>query len=137
MTILTESLWGRRITAGVLTWLIPFLVAIPFYSKDGSLLIDTSLFKSLMIVVSSLVAAVLIVWFFRTVKAGYTHEAVATGITWLVLNWILDLIVLVGILGMALPDYVAQIGLRYLMIPAIVIAAGIVADEAVRCGAGK
>jgi len=38
---------------------------------------------------------------------------------------------------MTLPDYAAQIGLRYLVIPAMVIAAGVVADEAVKRGTGK
>jgi hypothetical protein len=33
---------------------------------------------------------------------------------------------------MALPDYATQIGLRYLVIPAMVIAAGVVADEGMR-----
>ena len=42
------------------------------------------------------------------------------------------LIMLVDLLGMSLPDYVEQIGLRYLVIPAMVIAAGIVADDAMK-----
>jgi len=65
----------------------------------------------------------------REVGRIWTREAIVTGIVWLLANWILDLIVLVGLLGMALLDYAAQIGLRYLVIPAMVIAAGIVADE--------
>jgi len=45
--------------------------------------------------------------------------------------------VLVGLLGITLPDYAAQIGLRYLVIPAMVIAAGVVADEAIKYKMGK
>jgi hypothetical protein len=70
------------------------------------------------------------VWQFRVVTTAYTREAVITGFVWLGMNWALDLIVLVGLLGMALPDYITLIGVRYLMIPAMVIAAGIIADEA-------
>jgi hypothetical protein len=55
---------------------------------------------------------------------------VITGLVWLVVNGVLDIIVLVGLLGMAPLDYVNQIGLRFLMIPAMVIAAGIIADDA-------
>lgn len=119
----------RRLIAAFLTWLIPFLVAIPFYGKNGALAIDVNLFKSLMIVVSSLVGAILIIWVFRSVESDYTREAVITGIVWLIANWVLDLIVLVGMLGMNPGEWAASIGLRYLMIPVMVIMAGIVSDE--------
>jgi len=73
----------------------------------------------------------------REVGRVWAREAIVTGIVWLVANWILDLIVLVGLLGMTLPDYATQIGLRYLVIPAMVIAAGVVADEAIKYKMGK
>jgi signal transduction histidine kinase len=131
MSIQLSSPWRRRLIGGLLTWLIPFLVAIPFYGKDG-LLIDFQLFKSLMIVVGSITAAILIIWSFRSIRKDYIREAIVTGLVWLLANWVLDLIILVGLLGMTLPDYATQIGLRYLVIPAMVIAAGIVADEAAK-----
>ena len=130
MTAITHSIWGRRLIAGVLSWLVPFLAAVPFYGRNGTLTIDLALFKSIMIVVSSVTAAILIVWFFKSVSTSYTHEAVIIGFVWLVMNWALDAVVLVGILGMTVGDYITQIGIRYLMIPTIVIAAGVVADEA-------
>ena len=136
MTLPLSPVWRRRFAGAFLSWLIPFLAAIPFYGNDG-LMIDLQLFKSIMIVVGSITAAILIVWCFRPVEKDFTHEAVVTGIVWLLANWILDLIVLVGLLGMNLPDYAGQIGLRYLVIPAMVIAAGVVADEAVKKRSGK
>jgi hypothetical protein len=129
-TSITNTLWGRRTVAGFLTWLIPFLASVPFYSRDGVLLIDIALFKSLMVVTGSVIAAVLIIWFFAIVKTSYTREAVITGIFWLILNWALDLVVLVGLLGIAPADYMTRIGLSYFVIPAMVIATGIVADKA-------
>ena len=131
MSFTFDTIWRRRLIGAFLTWLVPFVCAIPFYGKDG-LLIDIQLFKSLMIVVGSITAAILIIWLFRSVEIGYTREAVITGVTWLLTNWVLDLIVLVGLLGMNLPDYATQIGLRYVVIPAMVIAAGVVADGAVK-----
>lgn len=128
-TFSLTSVWRRRLAGAFLTWLVPFLAAIPFYGPAG-LTIDQQLFKSLMIVVGSISAAVLIAWSFRPVERDYAREAVVTGIVWLLANWALDLIVLVGLLGMPLPDYAVQIGLRYLVIPAMVIAAGVVADGA-------
>ena len=131
MNLSLDATWRRRLIGAFLTWLVPFLAVIPFYGPGG-LVIDQQLFKSVMIVVGSITAAILIVWCFRPVEKNYTHEAIVTGMVWLLANWVLDLIVLVGLLGMALPDYAAQIGLRYLVIPAMVIVAGIVADEAVK-----
>ena len=46
------------------------------------------------------------------------------------MNWGLDALVLIGVLGMPPYDYISQIGLRYLMIPVMVIAAGVIADHA-------
>ncbi len=131
MLLPLTSTWRCRLVGAFLTWLIPFVCAIPFYGPNG-LLIDQQLFKSLMIVVGSITAAILIVRLFRTIEHDYISEAIITGIVWLFANWVLDLIVLVGLLGMTLPDYAAQIGLRYLVIPAMVIAAGVVADNAVK-----
>jgi hypothetical protein len=71
----------------------------------------------------------LMVWFFRAVTTAHTREAVITGLVRLVVNRVLDTIVLVSLLGMAPLDYITPIGVRYLMIPAMVIAAGIIADD--------
>jgi len=136
MPFALNAIWRRRLTGAFLTWLVPFVCALPFYGPDG-LMIDQQLFKSIMIVVGSITAAILIIWCFRPVENNFKREAIVTGIVWLLANWILDLIVLVGLLGMALPDYAGQIGLRYLVIPAMVIAAGIVADEAVKRKTGN
>lgn len=130
MTAITRSIWGRRLIGGVLSWLVPFLAAVPFYSRNSELVVDLALFKSIMIVISSITAAILIIWFFKNVRVSYTHEAIITGLVWLAMNWVLDAIVLVGLLGMPAGDYLTQIGIRYLMIPAIVIAAGVVAEDA-------
>ena len=133
----TCTIWGRRLVAGLLTWLIPFIAAIPFYGSDGALVIDQAFFKSIMIVIGSLTAAVLLVWSFRIIPGSYAREAVITGIVWLALNWGLDILVLVGLLGMPPAEYVAGIGLRYLVIPAMVIPAGIITEHAVTQQKGR
>lgn len=76
----TNTLWDCRIIAGLLTWLIPFLVAIPFYTRDGALLADAALFKSLVTVTRSVTGAALMIWFFSIVNGSYMREAVITGI---------------------------------------------------------
>lgn len=82
-----------------------------------------------MVVTGSVTAEILMVWFFSVVNVSFTREAVITGILWLVMNWVLDLVVLVRLLGMTPSDY-ARIGLGYLVIPVMVISAMIIADRA-------
>jgi len=101
-----SPVWFRRFADAFLIWFDPFIIFFPFYGKDNTLIIGLPLYMSLMVVVTAVVAAILVVWFFRSVRTGYTREAIVTGIFWLVTNWVLDLIMVVGMEGMNLPDYV-------------------------------
>jgi hypothetical protein len=109
---------------GFLAWLIPFVTAFFFYTKEGRLTIDIFLFKSIMIVVGSVSAAFLLISYFKKISSGFLREGIIVGIVWFGLNIALDLLVLVPISGMTIPDYFAQIGLRYLAMPAMSIAVG-------------
>jgi hypothetical protein len=71
------------------------------------------------------------VWAFSMVTMAYAREAVTTGAVWLITNWILDIVVLIGLLGMTPWEYGVGIGLRTMIIPAMVIPAGITDDHAV------
>lgn len=107
---------------GFLTWLIPFVIGFLFYSKEGKLIIDIFLFKSIMIVVGSIAGATLLVFYFKKIKKNYLREGIFVGIIWFLINIFLDLIILIPMSKMALADYFAQIGLRYLIIPVMSIA---------------
>jgi len=115
---------------GILTWLIPFLISIPFYSPRGDLLINPDLFKSIMILTGCIVGAVLIIRLFSGICSGYVRYGMMAGLSWLCINWILDGIILIPMSGMDLGSYTAQIGLRYLMIPVMTIMAGYAASGA-------
>ncbi len=84
-----------------------------------------------MIVIGSLTASILLVWFFSIVPGSFAREAVITGVVWLARNRALDLLILVGLMVMSPGEYATGIGLRYLVIPAMVIPAGIIAERAV------
>jgi hypothetical protein len=114
----------RLLAYGGLTWLIPFLAAVPFYSPGGALLVDVFFFKSVMIVVGGITGAALLVLWFGGVRSGYLREGAIVGGVWLAMNWALDLLVLVPISGMDMATYFGQIGLRYLLIPTMSIAIG-------------
>ena len=120
---------GKLIGFGILTWLVPFVIACFFYTPDGKLVIDKFLFKSIMIVVASINGALLLIIYFKKIEESYLKTGCVVGITWLVINWGLDLLILVPMAKMSLPAYFAEIGLRYLMIPVMSIAMGRVADQ--------
>ena len=114
---------------GFLSWLIPFLASIPFYSMQGGLLVDVFLFKSIMIVVGSLVGTVLMVVLFLRIHESYLREGILIGFSWLLINWVLDALVLVPMSGMNAATYFSQIGIRYLVIPIIAIGMGFVLER--------
>jgi len=116
----------RNILYGFLSWLIPFVTAFFFYSKEGGLVIDIFLFKSIMIVVGAISGAFLLVSYFKRIHANYLMEGIVVGSTWFVINILLDLLVLVPMSEMSRADYFAQIGLRYLVIPVMSIMVGAV-----------
>ena len=120
----------RIIGYGFLTWLIPFIIAIPFYSPDGKILVDPFLFKSIMVVTGAVVGAFLIIRLFKPLTRRYLNQGIRIGIVWLCINWMMDLLILIPMSGLDIPSYFNQIGLRYLLIPIMTIMAGIIAQNA-------
>ena len=119
----------RILLFGFFTWLVPFVVAIPFYSKDGQPLIDIFLIKSIMIVVGSLTGAFLLILYFKNLTKNYLTEGIIVGLLWFTINIILDLVVLLPIMKISISTYFAQIGLRYLIIPIMSIAIGSIVQK--------
>ncbi len=62
--------------------------------------------------------------YFKGVDADYLKEGIMVGVIWFGINILLDLMVLIPMSGMLITDYVTQIGLRYLVIPAMSITVG-------------
>jgi hypothetical protein len=114
---------------GILSWLIPFIFSLLFYSKDGHLVIDIFLFKSLMIVVGGVCGASLLVYYFKMIKSRYISEGIIIGLIWLVINFALDLVTIVPMSKMPIMDYCSQIGLRYLLIPIMSVSMGYIATN--------
>jgi hypothetical protein len=119
-----QNKYLKNLGYGFLSWLIPFLTSLLFYTREGGLTIDIFLFKSVMIVVGSVTAAFLIVSYFKAINADYLKEGIVLGLTWLGINILLDLLILVAMFGMPAGDYFTQIGLRYVVIPVMTITVG-------------
>lgn len=114
----------RNVLYGFLAWLIPFVASFFFYSREGKLTIDIFLFKSIMIVVGSFSAAILLIYYFKNINVDYLKEGIIVGLVWFGISVVLDLLILIPMSGMSIMDYFMQIGLRYLAIPAMSIAVG-------------
>ena len=99
---------------GLLTWIVPFVVALLFIDQNGVYRIDILFFKSIMVVTGALTGIYLLVKYFRDIKTDYIREAANVGVAWFGINIILDLIMVkTGIFNMTYINYLTQIGFTY------------------------
>ena len=118
-----------RITLlGILSWLVPFVFSAFFYVSSGELQMAKPLFKSMMMVIFGGLGAALLLLAFRKVEPTLM-SGLRIGLYWLALNWILDIGVLLPLSGLGIWEYMADIGLRYLMIPIMGAAMGAVGQR--------
>ena len=113
----------RLLWYGFLTWLIPFVFSVPLIGVDGQPILPSGTFKSLMIVVGSVVGAWLLVRVFRQ-RPAFKRAGLTVGLLWMGINVGLDLLILVPLTKMSLPNYFGDIALRYLVIPTMAVAIG-------------
>jgi hypothetical protein len=106
---------------GFLLWLICFIIGFIVWPLHDS---NFMLFKSIMIVSSTIVGILLLAYYFKKISVHYIKEGIVVGIIWFVVNIVLDLIVLVGILKSPLVEYLISPGIGYLNIPVISIGIG-------------
>jgi hypothetical protein len=117
--------WWKQISFGLISWVAPFVSAFFFVNQDGTYRIDEMLFKSLMVVISSLVGIVLSYFYFKVINRNFVREGVSIGLVWIVINWVLDaVLVMSGFFQMSMGEYVNSIGVRYLSIPVYTIGIG-------------
>ena len=116
---------AKIIIFGLLLWLIPFLAGFPFVDAEGNFIISETFFKSIMIIIGSIVGVVLAVNYFKHVTNKYIQEGILLGIVWLIINITIDIImVMTEFFPMTLYNYFTDIGLRYLTMPIYTIGLG-------------
>jgi len=101
----------KRIGYGAILWLIPYVTAIPLLPLMQS---DNVFFKTIMIVVGTLVGALLTALYFKDVEKDFLREGLLLAAVWLVINWLLDFAALLPFTKQPLPRYFMEIGLRYI-----------------------
>jgi len=70
------------------------------------------------------VGCLLLLWFFNKVPGVFLRQGIIVGISWLIINWLLDFIILIPMSKIGYGDYFLQIGLRYLVMPTISVSIG-------------
>jgi len=109
--------FGRALLYGFLAWLIPLLVAILIFPWRQA---GSPLFETLMPIVLTLCGVFFSSRYFRRLKNGFRREGFLLGILWFVLCVGLDLpLFSAGPMKMPLADYMADVGLTYLIYPII------------------
>jgi len=119
----------RKIGYGFIVWVVPYVSAIPLLGLMQS---DLIFFKTLMILVGGLTGAVCITLYFMKVDRDYLQEGIWLGVVWLVLNWLLDFVALLPLSKMPYLQYFKEIGLRYLVMPAMSIPVGYVLSKKIK-----
>lgn len=110
--------WRRALSLGLVAWLGPFAVAFlvfPFHDDARPL------FESIMAVAVTTTAVVLGLAYLKRIGTSSVREGVLVGLLWLIMCITIDapLMLLGGPMQMTVPDYLADIGLTYVIIPVV------------------
>ncbi len=102
--------------------MVPFVVSILIFPIRES---QRPLFESIMPVVVTVCAVVFSILYFRKLESGFLREGILIGVVWFAINIVLDLLMFMeGPMKMSFPDYMMDIGLVYLIIPAVILGFG-------------
>jgi hypothetical protein len=113
----------RRFGYGGILWLIPYATSIPLLPLNET---DPTFFKTIMIVVGTLVGGFLTAHYFLKVDRDYLKEGILLALIWIAVNWLLDIVALLPFTKQSIPRYFQEIGLRYLAMVAPTVSLGFV-----------
>ncbi len=118
---------GKALLFGFLVWLVPFAVASAIFPIRET---SRPLFESIMPVAIAIIVVPLSVVYLRRIRRRVRREGLRLGLLWFVECLAIDapLMLFGGPMYKTVPDYIADIGVAYLMIPVITI--GIAATRA-------
>jgi len=117
----------KALLYGLCVWAIPFIVAMFIYPLRVS---DRPLFESIMPVTLTISAVIFAVLYFNHVELNFFREGIKLGVLWFFLCVAIDLLMFMwGPMEMTFIDYMKDIGLTYLLIPAVTIGMGYMEDK--------
>jgi len=114
--------WKQAILYGVLVWALTFVGSLLLFPLKRS---SQVLFDSLIPIVLTTVTVVFTNRYLGACKRAYVKEGLGLGLLWVAINWLCDLpFFSTGPMRMSFVNYMADIGLTYLLIPAITLGGG-------------
>jgi len=113
----------RVFLAGLASWIVPLLLSMGFFDREGELTVPEGLFHCVMSVVLAGIIAWLMVWVARAVTLT-ACAGLVIGLLWLAMNGMLDALLLLPMTGMGAGAWVENVGPRYLAIPLVTAAIG-------------
>jgi hypothetical protein len=117
----------KALLYGFLVWLIPFIVSVLIYPIKTS---SPALFESIMPVVLTVCVVLFLHLYFRKLEADFLKEGVILGVIWFLISLVLDLLMFMwGPMKMTLANYMMDVGLTYLILPAITIGFGYMIEK--------
>ena len=110
----------KSILFGFLVWLLPFIVALLIFPIHES---NRPLFESIMPLVITISVVIFSYLYFKSIVTNIKAEGAKLGVVFLLISLVIDLIMFMpnSPMHMGLLDYVADIGLTYLIIPVITV----------------
>jgi hypothetical protein len=114
----------KIILLGILLWLIPFLVSIPFWDiTTNQLKISLHWFDAIMAVTWAITFAIVACLYFSKLETGFAKEGWIVGFSWYIIVVLLDLFVLVYFFKMAIIEFYPLL-ITYLNTPVLAITIG-------------
>lgn len=109
--------YARAVFYGMVLWAIPFAVALAIFMLREA---NRPLFESIMAVTVAAVCLALALHYFRKIEAPTLAHGVVLGVAWWAISIVIDLpLMLFPPIAMSLPEYLSDVGVTYLMYPAI------------------
>ena len=107
---------------GLVVWAVPAIVSFSIFSIRET---ERPLFESIMPLALTLITVFMANIYFKHVEINFVKEGIYLGIVWFVLSVIIDQFLFsMGPMKMSVMDYIKDIGITYLIIPAITVGTG-------------
>ena len=109
----------KALIFGILVWAVPFVVAYAIYPIRQS---NRIMFESIMPVVVAGAVVIFALLYFKKAISVSVWEGLILGLIWFALCFLIDLFMFSsGPMEMSFTDYVADVGIVYIMIPIITV----------------
>ncbi len=114
---------AKIVLFGIGVWLVPFVLGVVIFPLQES---TPELFDSIMVVAVSVAAVGFGLLYLRRAKSDHRSAAIRAGIFWLLIVLVIDVPLFTLGFAMPLKEYVADIGVTYLIIPVTLCGLGVI-----------